>query len=173
MSRHDGRMRFLTPGQWQAWCVERQFPLREGGSIRPDIIADHFHRADLTYPQDSGKKVSLARRLFSLVTSESDTLVLLDSWTVWPSSQHLPLFIRFREALGEHRPLVEAPGHLAAPVDADDAISIIATSLFFIWDCYGISSTGRDAFYISHDESCFFASRDASIAESIRSGVKM
>ena len=166
-------MRFLTPEQWQAWCVERQFPLRKGGSIRPDIIADEFHRADLPYPKDSGKKVSLAHRLFSLVASDSDTLILLDSWSVWPSSEHLPLFIRFREAFGENRPLVEAPGHLVTPIDADDAISVISTSLLFVWDCYGISFTGRDAFYISHDEFCLFASRDASIAESVRSGVKI
>ena len=147
-------MRFLTPEQRQAWCVERQVPLREAGWIRPDIGFEHFHIADLPYPPDSGAKVSLARHLFSLVASDSETLVLVDDWAVWPSSQHLPLFTRFREALGEHRPLIEAPAHVVTPADADDAISIVATSLLFIWDCYGISSTGRDAFYISHDEYC-------------------
>lgn len=162
-------MRFLTPDQWQAWCVARQVPLREAGWIRPGIDADHFHIADLPYPPDSGAKVSLARRLFSLVASESETLLLVDDWAVWPSSQHLPLFTRFREALGERRPLIEAPGHVVTPADTDDAISIVATSLLFIWDCYGISSTGRDAFYISHDEFCYFASRDASVAERVTS----
>ena len=117
-------MRFLSPEQWQAWCVERQVPLRESGWIRPDIGAGHFHIADLAYPPDSGAKVSLARRLFSLVASESETLVLVDDWAVWPSSQHLPLFTRFREALGERRPLIEAPGHIVTPTDTDDAISI-------------------------------------------------
>jgi hypothetical protein len=164
-------MRFLTPEQRQAWCVERQVPLREAGWIRPDIGFEHFHIADLPYPPDSGAKVSLARHLFSLVASDSETLVLVDDWAVWPSSQHLPLFTRFREALGEHRPLIEAPAHVVTPADADDAISIVVTSLLFIWDCYGISSTGRDAFYISHDEYCYFASRDASVAERVTSGL--
>jgi len=72
-------------------------------------------------------------------------------------------------AFGERRPLIEAPGHIVTPTDADDAISIVAISLLFIWDCYGISSTGRDAFYISHDEYCYFASRDAPVAERVRS----
>src|SRR4029077_18357648 len=162
-------MRFLTPEQWQAWCVERRVPLREVGWIRPDIGADHFHIADLPYPEDSGAKVNFARRIFSLVASESETLVLVDDWAVWPSSQHLPLFTRFREALGERRPLIEAPGHVVTPTDTDDAISIVATSLLFIWDCYGISSTGRDVFYISHDAYCNFASRDASVAERVAS----
>jgi hypothetical protein len=160
-------MRFLTPTQWQEWCVERQVPLCDAGWIRPDIGAEHFHIADLPYPSDSGQKVSLARRLFSLVASQPETLVLVDDWAVWPSSQHLPLFTRIREALDEKRPLIEAPGHLVDTSDADDAISIVATSLLFIWDCYGISSTGRDAFYISHDEYCYFASRDTSVAKSV------
>ncbi|MEA2559248.1 MAG: hypothetical protein QOH06_752 [Acidobacteriota bacterium] len=162
-------MRFLTRDQWQSWCVERQVPLREAGWIRPDIGADHFHIADVPYQSDSGAKVSLARYLFSLVASGPETLVLVDDCAVWPSSQHMPLFTRFREALGESRPVIEAPGHLVTPADTDDAISIVATSLLFIWDCYGISSTGRDAFYISHDEYCYFASRDASVAERVAS----
>ncbi|EDY22307.1 hypothetical protein CfE428DRAFT_0432 [Chthoniobacter flavus Ellin428] len=118
---------------------------------------------------DSGKKVNLAKRLVSFVASESETLILVDDWAVWPSSQHLPLFTRFRESLGERRPLTEAPAHIITGTDRDDAISIVATSLLFIWDCYGISATGRDAFYISHDEFCYFASRDASIAERVAS----
>jgi hypothetical protein len=162
-------MRFLTPEQWQAWCVERQVPLREIGWLRPDLRTEHFHLADIPYPQGSGAKVHLAQSLFSLVASGSETLLLVDDWGVWPSSQHLPLFTRFREALGEHRSLKEAPGHIAAASDTDDAVSIIATSLFFMWDCYGVSSTGRDAFYFSHDEYCYFASRDASVAQSVRS----
>jgi hypothetical protein len=106
----------------------------------------------------------MARFLFSHIAPAPETLLLVDDWAVWPSSQHMPLFTRFREVLGERRTLIESPGHLVADSDADDAVSIIATSLLFIWDCYGISSSGRDAFYISHDEFCFFASRDESAA---------
>jgi hypothetical protein len=106
----------------------------------------------------------LARFLFSLVTPEPETLILVDDWAVWPTSQHMPLFTRFRQALGESRPLIEAPGHVVSASDNDDAVSVIATSLLFIWDCYGISASGRDAFYISHDELCYFASRDPSVA---------
>lgn len=157
-------MRFLTPGEWQSWCIERQIPLREVGLIRPDISAAHFHIADIPYDGDSGAKVGLARFLFSLVAPEPETLILVDDWAVWPSSQHMPLFTRFRQALGESRSLIEAPGHVVSASDSDDAVSVIATSLLFIWDCYGISASGRDALYISHDEFCYFASRDPSVA---------
>lgn len=161
-------MRFLSQSEWQNWCTERKVPLRAAGWTRPDIGEEHFHIVDLPYPTDSGGKVSMAHFLLSLVPPEPETLLLIDDWAVWPSCQHMPLFTRFREAFGESRPLIEAPGHLFTHADSDDAVSIVATSLFFIWDCYGISASGRNAFYFSHDEYCYFASRDASVAEQVR-----
>src|SRR3954471_24655467 len=99
-------MRVITRPEWQEWCVKRQVPLRDVGWIRPDISAPHYHVAELPYPQDSGKKVYLARRLFSFVATEDEALVLVDDWDVWGPCQHLPLFTRFREAVGERRPLI-------------------------------------------------------------------
>src|ERR1700722_1235310 len=155
-------MQFLTPVEWQSWCVKHQVPLREVSWLRPDITEQHFHIVDLEYPADSGRKVCLARLLYSLIPPEPETLILMDDWGVWPSSQHLPLVTRFRQALGERRELVEAPAHLVAASDQDDAVSIIAMSLLFICDCYGISASGANAFFVSHDEHCYFATRDAS-----------
>ena len=80
----------------------------------------------------------------------------------------MPLFTRFREAFGERRPLIEAPGHLLTPEEADDAISIISVSLLFIWDCHVLSGSGRDAVYVSHDEFGWFASRDLATVAAAR-----
>lgn len=59
---------------------------------------------------------------------------------------------------------MESPGHLMAASDSEDAGSIITTSLLFMWDCSGMSSSGRDAFDSSHDEWCVFGSRDSYLA---------
>jgi hypothetical protein len=160
-------MRFLTRTEWESWCSERNVPVREAGWVRPDISSDLFHLVDVPYYADSGRKVAMGRFLFSLVQPQPETLLLIDDWAVWPSSQHAPLFMRFRQALGERRELIEAPGHLVSASDSDDGISVITTSLLFLWDCYGISSSGRDAFYISHDEFCFFGTRDESVATQV------
>jgi hypothetical protein len=160
-------MRFLTRKEWEGWCSERGVPLREAGWVRPAINSDLFYTVEVPYPADSGRKVAMARFLLSLVQPQPETLLLIDDWAVWPSNQHAPLFMRFRQALGERRELIEAPGHLISASDSDNAISIIATSLLFVWDCYGISTSGRDAFYISHDEFCFFGSRDESTAAQV------
>jgi hypothetical protein len=160
-------MRFLTPTEWQAWCGEHRVPLNQDWTRHPSITAEHYYVVDLPYPKDSGAKVNLARRLLKLVPPESETLLLLADWAVFPSCQHMPLFTRFREALGERRPLIETPGHIFTSADHEDAVSIVAMSLLFIWDCYGISASGRDAFYLSHDEFCYFASRDASVVANV------
>jgi hypothetical protein len=117
-------MHFLTQTEWQSWCKERQIPLRDAGWIRSDLDADQFHITNVPYHRDFGAKVHMARFLFSLVKPEPEMLLPVGDWAVWPSSQHMPLFTRFREALGEKSNLVEAPGHLVATADSDDAVSI-------------------------------------------------
>jgi len=47
----------------------------------------------------------------------------------------------------------------------DDGISVLLAAVLFVWDCHVISSTGRDAVIISHDEYGSFVSREASVAE--------
>jgi len=118
----------------------------------------------IPYEGDSGRKVWLANLLYSLVPPAPETLLWIQDFEVWPSSQHLPLFTRFRQALGESRSLYDTPGHLVTSSDSEDSVSIIATSLLFLWDCYGITSSGRDAFHVSHDEYCWFVTRDAALA---------
>jgi hypothetical protein len=92
---------------------------------------------------DSGKKVWLARFLYALVPPSPELPIWLGDWAVWPSSQHMPLFTRFREAFGEKRPWIDAPGHLLKPEEANDAISIISVALLFFWDCHLIPDATR------------------------------
>jgi hypothetical protein len=134
----------------------------------PDLRPPEFHFVDFKLPQDSGKKVLLARTLYSLIDASPEMLLWLGDWDVWPSSQHMPLFTRFREAFGEKRPLIEAPAHLLAPDESEDSVSIITVALLFIWDCHILTASGRDAIFVSHDEIGWFASRDQAIANSAR-----
>ena len=46
-------------------------------------------------------------------------------------------------------------------------LGIVAMSILFIWDCCGVPDSGREALFILHDESRFFASRDRRVAESV------
>jgi hypothetical protein len=169
-------MRFLTYAESGDWCSRRGYPIRqrEGHIVgpEPDIQAHEFPRAEFVLPIDSGRKVWLARFLYGLVDSSPELLIWLGDWGVWPSSQHMPLFSRFRQAFGEHRPLIEAPGHLVAPDEIEDGVSILTMSLFFLWDCHLLTASGRDVVFVSHDELGWFGSRDVSVTGSVGQQVK-
>jgi hypothetical protein len=64
----------------------------------------------------------------------------------------MPLFARFRAALGEQRPLIDIPGHLVdGPKDDDDGLSVLVVSMLFLWDCWVFSAAGA-VIWVSHDE---------------------
>ena len=164
-------MRFLSDSECVAWCVQHGYATRESTDEPSPTILDFesdFHFVDFNFPNDSGKKVWLARTLYSLLDSAAELLIWLDDWDVWPSSQHMPLFRRFRESLGEHRPLIETPGHLLVPTEAEDGVSILIVALQFIWNCHVLSGSGREAVFVSHDEHGWFASRDEFTATAAR-----
>src|SRR2546426_10068296 len=107
-------MQCLTYSECAEWCSRRGFPTRhiEGYLVgpHPDIRSPPFHFVEFSPPTDSGRKVAFGRFLYSLIEPAPELLFWLGDWEVWPSSQHMPLFTRFRQALGESRPLIEAPG---------------------------------------------------------------
>jgi hypothetical protein len=133
----------------------------------PNIEPPEFQRVEFPLPKDSGRKVWLARFLYGLVDPSPELLMWLGDWAVWPSNQHMPLFSRFRQAFGENRPLIDAPGHLVTREEADDAISILAVSMLFYWDCHVLTASGRDVLFVSHDEFGWFSSRNISLVASV------
>lgn len=121
------------------------------------------------YPASTVWREGLACALSLLTTSTfTGGAIWLGDWAVWGSSQHMPLFTRFREAFGKKRPLIEAPGQLLTPEEADDAVSIISVSLLFRWNCHMLTDSDRDAVFTSHDEFGWFASRDPAVTASAR-----
>jgi hypothetical protein len=164
-------MRFLNPAECVSWCEKHGYPAgHRAGRTVP--IADKkptgFDFAEFSIPADSGAKAAFAKFLISLIMPTPETLLWLDEWSVWPSSQHLPLFTRFRAAFGEHRPLIDAPGHLVSSSEIEDATSILVVALEFVWDCHLLSASGQEAVFVSHDEYGWYASRDASEVAAVR-----
>lgn len=133
-------MKFLTYDECAAWCSDHGFlaDAHEQSIAKPqlDELPGSFDLTKFTIPTDSGRKVAFSRLLHSLFDPSNDLLIWLDSWSVWPSCMHMPLFTRFRQALGEDRPLIDIPGHVVAHGESDDAISLITIAMQFIWDCH-------------------------------------
>jgi hypothetical protein len=158
-------MRICTYKECADWCAAHNYPTRhiEGYVVGPDpdLTKPDFRFAMFSIPEDAGRRVALAKNLIALLDESAELLVQIGDWAVWPSGQHMPLFDRFREAFGERRRLIEAPGHVIPPSERDDAVSILVLSVLYLWNCHALSSTGDQAMFVSHDEYGWLAVRGA------------
>ncbi len=60
--------------------------------------------------------------------------------------------------MGEHRDLIEAPGFLAQPDDAEDSLSFVVAAMLFTWDCAVLGS--KKSCGVSHDEVGWYCSAE-------------
>jgi hypothetical protein len=161
-------MRILSNEECVEWCRERGYPTYEspGHTVpRASERPENFHSVEFRTPADSGRRVWLARELLSLLNPKPELLLWIGDWSVWPTCEHMPLFGRLRAALGENRPLIEAPGHVLSPADADDALSLLVLSMLFSWGAHVIHGSGRDVIHVDHHDEGWFASRDHKVTE--------
>lgn len=145
-------MQFLTEDQCRSWASARKYPLGE----RPySVLADAppFSCEHFTIPTDAGARVALARAIWADVGSrQPEALLWVTAWSVWPSSEHMPLAEAVRRGLGEERPLDVAPGCLVRLGEDDQALAVLVTAVLFLWDCWVLSPDGNLAAFFSHDE---------------------
>ena len=145
-------MHFLTKEECRTWVSGRGFPL-EDRSYKVVADAPPFSVRYFDIPQDAGVRVALVRDLWDRMgRGNSETLLWVTDWSVWPSSEHMPLALGFRRSLGEERLLIEAPGCLARLAEDDEALSILVLAILFLWDCWMLSDDGATAVFLSHDE---------------------
>lgn len=168
-------MRFLTHDECWGWLRERVKGIETNSDKRshPVLPRSTFVERRHKLPADSGKKVVLARLAANnLFGSDKAGLIWLQNWTIWPSSGHLPILHRYRQALGETREVEATPGFVFSLDEIEDAASFLILGLEFYWDCLAIAASGEAGFYVSHDEYYSFFSRDSAIVDSFDLKVK-
>jgi hypothetical protein len=108
---------------------------------------------EFTIPNDAGERVALCRLLWDLADDDAVTerLLWLVGWSVWPTGEHMPLFKTLRRALGEERELIEIPGHLIDPSEAEHGLSLLIVTCLFLWDGWLYSRSGV-VIELSNDE---------------------
>ena len=65
---------------------------------------------------------------------------------------------RMRTACGEHKPLIERPGHLFDRSEAIALQSFLILPVLFSWDAYVAPESGEYFVFNSHDESVYVVS---------------
>jgi hypothetical protein len=104
-------------------------------------------------PRDAGRKTALAR-LLSATKSEYDSecMLWITGYGIWPSSENPELFYSLRRFHGESRRLPDAPCHLFASTESTDLECFLDLALYFSWDArLYVLETGL-VIYLSHDE---------------------
>jgi hypothetical protein len=113
----------------------------------PDPVPSYF------LPKDSGAKVAIARTIANTFLEAGTAIFWITEAGIWPSSEHIDLFTRYRLSYGETRSLSEAPVHIFESMKDKDAFSsILCLSLFFIWGAELTDLDRTRALTISHDE---------------------
>jgi hypothetical protein len=152
-------MQFLTKDQCAAWVTKERFRFAAAPSWR-DLEKVGFHATRFATPADAGARIALARILWSSVSDQSERLLWMTEWGVWPSSEHMPLYASLRQVFGDKRRLIDAPGHLFQLGEDDNGLSFLIIAAVFLWDVYLLGSGGDFAAFLSHDEFCVVLNRD-------------
>jgi len=153
-------MQFLTKEQCLAWASKEDLAFDQTPSYR-DLEKVGVHKMRFATPADAGARVALARTLWNSLSDRSERLVWITEWGVWPSSEHMPLYKSLRQAFGDKRSLMDAPGHLFQLGEDDNGLSFFIVAALFFWDVYLLGTGGDVAAFLSHDEFCIVVSREA------------
>jgi hypothetical protein len=124
-------------------------------------------------PSDAGERVAFARFLWDhLGAPTPECLVWVANRSIWPSGEHLPLFNRWREALGAHSSIDDAPGMLFRIGEEDDALSALLWPFLFLWDAYFIPADGQSLLELSHDEWGILSFKHSGTADALADGFR-
>ena len=143
------------------------------GGNSPDIFVDSIRKripvsaGPYAIPPDSGAKTSIARELASLLLQDSELFLYISGWKVWPSAEHFDLFDGYRRSLGEMRQLRDAQVHLFSPGEESTFTSVLAMSLYFVWDVQIFDARGSMLVTFSHDEWMEFRLEKATLVQRI------
>jgi hypothetical protein len=139
----------LTEQEARQWCERNGIALDtrepDGNKLGSGIL--------FSIPENAASRIGLAQTLYpSTWDVTGAVLIWTKEWSVWPSCEHVPLFTRFRQALGESRPLSVARAQLFEASEVDDAQSHLILHSLFLWDCWVVAEGGTYVVHFSHDE---------------------
>lgn len=141
-------MRIVDKTEAMEWLSLRGITDSEGR-----IAKSLFPRQATRYiEKDSGAKTGFARVLASHFSEFDESMLWIDEWGIWPTSENHDLFNGYRQSLGETRPVRDRPAHICTPTDEAAVFSLLSMVLYFVWGAVLAASSGEVVVRISHDE---------------------
>ena len=127
-------MRFINVPDASKWIEERRLSVTPQGDFRP--LAEPYTQLHFKSPTQVGRLVAMGKSIWRMLYADQRVLLWVTNWSVWPSSEHLPLAALLRRALGTDQDLARAPACLVEPGEADDGTSLLLCAILFGWDCW-------------------------------------
>ena len=150
-------MQCLTPSESADWLRARSIDgLREDGT--PCVFGDHEVFA--AAPGDARAQQRLARDLVSWLGEFDSVLLWLTDWPFYQADE-MALVSALRKSHGEHRMLIDAPGHVFAESERDELMGWVSLMMGFGWDGYLFAWPFRGSmFQTSHEDFVWLLSSD-------------
>jgi len=141
-------VRMVSDTKVEEWLDAR------GLSVDPRTLVPRRSEVTLSLdiPAESGRRTNLARLLADLFRSQSEGLLWITEFGIWPSSEHRPIFAALRHAAGVDLPLEDSPGHFFSSDDSDLVVSLIAVALYFSWGAILVRGDLGLIASVSHDD---------------------
>jgi hypothetical protein len=151
-------MRCYTNSECESWLTERN---RLKPNEAPGLVVH-------TESIEDARAFPLAHQFAKHWTYESDVLLWITEWGIWPSSENWHLFYKLRQTHHETRLLHEAPGHLYLAFEMDELASMLQLAILNGWGGYLLTDSDYVSAFFSHDEYVNFYSLENANLEPVR-----
>ncbi len=143
-------MRCLTKSE--SIAIMRELGFAPKGSGIEWLDGKASEGAEWSIVDSAAQQTRMAKSIFKLYPAKGSCLIWLREWGVWPSSEFPQLWDEIRERHGEHRWIIDAPGHLFSETEMDLASGMARLVILFGWDALICSIPGSFVVSISHEE---------------------
>ena len=160
-------MRFISTSEAATWAS--RFARTGSSDGYPDRQPVGWHGIQVEFAKEPGHRhYWIARELVRAVDEWESCLLWITTYGVWPSSENLHLYYRFRDSYRETSHLDERPALLALKHESVDVESFLHLAILFIWDAYLVTLEDYARVFVSHDGFATVSSENADALSDVR-----
>ena len=153
-------MKSLTPNECSDWLRERHI-IEAPDSHDGPMVAHYFQFAP---PAKPSRLTAFTRTLVGAFGEFPGALVVFTDWSLFCPDE-MALVASLRRGHGEHRWLIDAPGHLFEPTEEAEAIGHCYLAMTFGWSAYLYLASGAATVNFWEGDLVDFWSRDESLTQ--------
>jgi hypothetical protein len=160
-------MRFMSIDEAATWAS--RFARTGSSDGHPDGHPAGWHGIRIEFDKEPGHRhYWIARELVRAVGPWESCLLWITTYGVWPSSENLHLYYRFRSSYRETSHLGERPALLALKHEAVDMESFLHFAVLFGWDAHLVTAEDYARVFVSHDGFATVSSQNAEALNEVR-----